>query len=327
MDDQQEQIMATTITINVTNNSPSLQNFYFFQQPAQYSGGQQVYTNSLYTQALLPYKTSGAVLSFTMMLQYYAGVQQQVMPPAVGQPSGQLAAIQAINITPAAGGTQTNNTTSMIVQPSLGLSPPVSTIGPQAGSFRIVTPTYNPILTSYNAGSAVQSLTGAITLSNFITAQPNNNLDCQPIITFYVQTGTFTPGTVMNFTNSSINAAICDATPGYSTFNVSYNIDGTWTVLNMVKSMLADGTEGLIERSSFSSGQIAPAPNTNVMNEAGTGLRSTGNAVNFQKPITVNNLSTPGNITQFNEYQVGPTNGPYEGVMCTQIAGNSATFS
>jgi NADH:ubiquinone oxidoreductase subunit 6 (subunit J) len=92
-DNQQEQIMATTITINVTNNSPTVQNFFFFQQPAVYSGGAQVYTNSLYTQTLLPFATSGAVLTFTMVLQYYAGVQQQVSPPQVGIPSGQLAAI------------------------------------------------------------------------------------------------------------------------------------------------------------------------------------------------------------------------------------------
>ncbi|MCP1850224.1 hypothetical protein ACVI1K_007721 [Bradyrhizobium sp. USDA 4508] len=31
--------MATTITINVQNDSPSLQNFFFFQQPAVYTGG------------------------------------------------------------------------------------------------------------------------------------------------------------------------------------------------------------------------------------------------------------------------------------------------
>lgn len=319
--------MATTITINVTNKSSYLQNFYFFQQPAIYTGGQEVYTNSLYTQALLPHKTSGAMLSFQIVLQYYAGVEQQIVPPAVGQASGQLAAIQAIDLTPAAGGAQTNNTTSMMVQPSLGLSPSVSTKGPQAGSFRIITPTFNPTLGNYNAGSAVQSLTGAITMSNFVTAQPNNNLDCQPVIMFYVQTGTFTPGTVMNFTNSSINAAICDATQGITTFNVTYNVDGTWTVQNMIKAMLADGDEGLIEHSVQSSGLITALPNAQVMNEAGTGVRSTGHAANFNSPITVTNLSTPGNIRQFSEYQVGPTGGPYKGVMCTQIAGTTATFS
>jgi hypothetical protein len=319
--------MATQITINVTNNSPTLQNFFFFQQPAIYSGGQQVYTNSLFTQALLPVKTSGASLSFQIILQQYAGVEQQTLPPAIGQASGHLAAIQAIDLTPAAGGAPTNNTTTMTVDPSLGLSPPASTTGPQTGSFRIVTPPFNPVLTKYNAGSAVQSLTGAITLSNFVTAPPNSNLDCQPVTVFYVQTGTFIPGTVMNFTSSSINAAVCDATQGFTTFNVSYNIDGTWTVQNMVKSILPNGEEGLIEHSTKSSGLIVPTlPNANVMNEAGTGVRSTGNAANFNKPITVANLATPGNIRQFHEYQVGPIGGPYQGVMCTNIIGHTAVF-
>lgn len=318
--------MTTTITINVTNNSPTLQNFFFFQQPAQYSGGQQVYTNSLYSQALLPYATSGAVLTFSMVLQYYAGVQQQVAPPQIGQPSGQLAAIQAINLTPAAGGTQTNNTTTMTVSPSLGLSVPVSTVGPQAGSFRIVTPTFNPLLSQYNAGSAVQSLAGGITLSNFVTAQPTSNLDCQPVIKFYVQTGTYTAGTVMNFTSSSINAALCDATPGYTTFNVSYNVDGTWTVTNMALSRLADGSLGLVERSVSSTALAAPA-NADVWNEAGTAQLATGNAANFNLPMTINNLSNPGAVQVLKEYQVGPIGGQRKGAMCTALAGATGTFS
>lgn len=320
--------MATTITINVTNNSPTVQNFFFFQQPAVYSGGAQVYTNSLYTQTLLPFATSGAVLTFTMVLQYYAGVQQQVSPPQVGVPSGQLAAIQPIGLTPAPGGTQTNNTTSMSVLPSLGLSVPVPTQGPQAGSFRIITPTYNPVLSAYNAGSAVQALSGAITLSNFVTAMPNNNLDCQPIIKFYVQTGTFTPGTVMNFTSSSVNAALCDATPGFTTFNVSYNLDGTWTVQSMSVGTMSDGRRGLIERAIESMiGSASAAANADVRNEANNATISTGNAANFDPPVTITNLSQPGNIRVYDEYPIGPTGGPYKGRMCTSLNGTTAVFS
>lgn len=320
--------MATTITINVTNNSPTVQNFFFFQQPAVYSGGQQVYTNSLYTQTLLPFATSGAVLTFTMVLQYYAGVQQQVAPPQVGVASGQLGAIQAIGLTPAQGGSATNNTTSMTVSPSLGLSVPVSTQGPQAGAFRIVTPTYNPVLTAYNAGSAVQALSGAITLSNFVTAMPNTNLDCQPIIKFYVQTGTYTPGTVMNFTSSSVNAALCDATPGFTTFNVSYNVDGTWSVQSMAVARLSDGRLGMVERAlEHLGGSVAAAANAQVMNEAGTGVISTGNAANFDPPVTITNLSNAAGITVYNEYQIGPTGGPYKGRQCTNLNGTTGIFS
>jgi hypothetical protein len=224
--------MATMITINISNNSPTPQSFFFFQQPAQYRGGAQVYTNSLFTAPLLPKESTGAVLSFTMMLQYYAGVQQQMAPPAVGQPSGQRVAGQAIGLTPAPGSQPTANTTTMSVSPSLELSAPVSTVGPQPGSFRIVTPTYNSTLAAYNAGSAIQTSQGGVTLSNFVTAQPNINLDCQPVFKFYVEKGIYTAGTVINFTQSSAYAAVCDATADGTSFNVSYNPDGTWTVTN-----------------------------------------------------------------------------------------------
>jgi hypothetical protein len=311
--------MATTITINVRNNSSLLQNFFFFQQPAVYVGGQEVYTNSLYAQPVLPYASSGAVLTFSVVLQYYAGVQQQVAPPQVGQPSGQLAASQPIGLTPATGGAPTNNTTTMTVTPSLGLSIPVSTTGPQAGSFRIVSPVYNPVLAAYNAGSAVNTLTGGIILSNFVTAQPNSNIDCQPIIKFYVQTGTYTAGTVMNFTSSSVTAAVCDATPGYSSFNVLYNADGTWSVTPFALVRAAGGAYALIEG--------ANANNAEIRNEAGTAVISTGYAADFNAPVVVQNLSNPGVIHALNEYQVGPIGGQLVGRMCTHKAGAAATFS
>jgi hypothetical protein len=244
----QESEMATTITINVTNNSPALQNFFFFQQPAQYSGGAQVYTNSLYTAPLLPSSSSGAMLSFTPILQVYAGVQQQGQPPQVGQVSGLLAARQLIDVAPP-GGAPAADTTTMTVSPSLGLSVPVSTGGPPAGSFRIVTPTFNPLLGNYNAGLAVQSISGQIILSNFVTAQPTSNLDCQPAIVFYVATGSYTAGAVINFTQSSTNAAKCDAAPGYTTFNVTYNADGTWAVQPLAVARRPDGRRMLVAKS------------------------------------------------------------------------------
>jgi hypothetical protein len=319
--------MATTITINVTNMSNVNQNFFFFQKPAIYSGGPQVYTNSLYTQTVLPFETSGSVLSFTMMLQYYAGVNQQVSPPQIGQPSGQLAAIQAINLTPATGGTPTNNTTTMTVSPSLGLSVPVSTQGPQTGSFRIITPPFNPTLTNYNAGSAVRQLSGAITLSNFVTAPPNSNLDCQPVIVFYVNTGNYTPGTVMNFTASSAAAAVCDATPGFTTFNVTYKPDGTWDVIPMAVARMAGGRRMLLAGSAGPAGLLAaPARNAEVKDEAGNNVISTGTAANFHLPVTITNLNNPAGIEAQSEYQVGPTGGPYQGLMCDAIEGTTGTF-
>jgi hypothetical protein len=233
--------MTPLITINVINDTSSIQDFYFFQQPAVFSRGQEVYSNSLYSEALLPYATSGAILSFSMILQNYAGMEEQVSPPEVGQPSGLLVAVRPIDLTPA-DRTPTNNTTTMSISPSLGLSVPVWTPGPPPGSFRIATPALNPALSSHHAGSAVRSMAAEVTISSFVTVRPETDLDCAPVNIFYVQTGSYPPGSVLNFRTSSIRAALCDATAGFTTFNVAYNADGTWTVEQTGADELADGS-------------------------------------------------------------------------------------
>lgn len=311
--------MPTQITINVTNLTSSLQNFYFFQQPAIYAGGPQVYTNSLYSAPLLPNSSSGSSLSFSLQLQYYAGVQQQVSPPQVGSPSGQIAAIQAIGLTPAAGGTPTNNLTNMIITPSLGLTAPTTGVGVQPGAFRIVTPQFNPSLTPYNAGSAVKSLAGQVTLSNFVAAPPNANLDCQPILKFYVATGTYTPGTVMDFTASSAQAALCDATQGFTTFNVTYNADGSWSVIPLAAVQSESGGYRLLG--------AAEAQNVQIYNEAGRAVICTGYAANAAWPLAVANLGNPGALAVNSEYQVSVNGGGRVGCSCTALNGANATFA
>ncbi|PZA12026.1 hypothetical protein DNX69_08340 [Rhodopseudomonas palustris] len=246
----------TTVTINLQNNSNSLQNFCFFQQPAQYSSGGQVYASSLLGQPLLPYAASGAILSFMITLQTYAGVQQQIAPPQPGQPVGQAGAIRAIEPTPA-GGTPIGNTTTMTVTPALGLSPTTVTAGLKTGAFRIATASFNPTLVAYNAGVAMQTLAGGILLSNFVTAPPNVALDCTPSLKFYVQIGSYIAGTAIDFLTMSTTAALCDATQGFTAFNVSYNIDGTWTIKSMVSTKTSTGEVKLIVVSEFTT---APAP-------------------------------------------------------------------
>jgi hypothetical protein len=268
------------------------------------------------------------VLTFNVLLQYYAGVQQQTNPPQVGQPSGYTSATQPIDVTPAAGGNPTKNTTIMTATP-LGLSTPFNSPDPQTGSFRIQVPTYNPVLGNYNAGSAVRQVNGGVVLSNFVTAQPTTNLDCQPIIKFYVQTGTYTPGTVMNFTSSSATAAVCDFTPGYTVYSVSYNLDGTWTAKPFVSLSMAGGERRLIAASA--------TINATVKNEAGTAVLSTGHAADGDSPVIIENLSQPDAIVLLNEYQVGLTNGgngsgltnggSFVGRMCIEKRGDTAIFS
>ncbi|UJW76526.1 hypothetical protein [Rhizobium sp. SL42] len=224
--------MSTMLTINVKNFEPQTQNFYFFQQPALYTGGGQVYSNSLFSQSLGNYDATGAILTFQVNLQFYAGIQQANQPPQVGSSSGFSSASRAIELAPAQGiTTKPNDTTTATVSgpnTSLGLSAPVFVAGIQEGSFRIITPSFTSP-PYYNVGSAV-SVMGGIVLSNFVQANPASNTDCQPILKYYVQTGSYTPGNVMNFTQSSANAALCDFTGGYGVANVNLKANGNWDV-------------------------------------------------------------------------------------------------
>jgi hypothetical protein len=226
----EEYPMSTMIKINLKNLSSSVQEFFFFQQPAVYTGGANVYANSIQNIQLAPYVGSGSTYTFLINMQFYAGTQQSSNLPQIGQQTGYLSAIQPIDLALAAGGGPTNNTTVMSVGPFGLTTPDSSAPDVQPGAFRIVSPIFDSSLYYYYGGSAVTLADGSVVLSNFATMNPNSNLDCQPVLKFYVQTGAYTAGTVMNFTSSSTTAALCDATSGFTTFDVVYNVDGTWGI-------------------------------------------------------------------------------------------------
>ena len=219
---------VTTIEINLFNNSSYPMDFYFFQEPAKYIGGDKVYSNSLLNYRLAP-SSLGAMFKFQLELQYYAGVQPVTQPLVIGEPSGYPSAIQQIGLTPANG--VASNCTTMQVDP-LGLTPQAaaeSQPAVQPGAFRIVTPVYNSEITTYLGGAAVALNDGSVILSNFTKLTPNHYLDCQPVLKFYVATGSYKSGTVMNFTSASISAALCDATNGNTVFRVDYDSSGQFT--------------------------------------------------------------------------------------------------
>ncbi|HTU11879.1 MAG TPA: hypothetical protein VMG08_13390 [Allosphingosinicella sp.] len=216
--------MSTLLTINVRNMERN-QGFYFFQQPSIYTGGAQVFSNSLFSSQLGNFNDDASVLTFQVNMQFYAGIQEGHSSPQVGQSSGFSSASRPIDLAPASG--TANDWTKASVDP-LGLSVPVPGPGVQAGAFRITTPSYAPPA-SYNVGSAVAA-NGGIVLSNFVVSEPTENTDCQPILKYYVQTGEYTRGTVMDFTQSSATAALCDFTGGYTIMDVMLNADGTWDV-------------------------------------------------------------------------------------------------
>lgn len=221
--------MSTVYEIIVENNSNSKQDFYFFQQPAIYSDGAKVYTNSI-GNCRLPAKGAGTnQIIFSFEQQYYAGAQKQSAPPIVGQ--AQTTPVSQIDMDIATETGKPQDCTTLVINGDMiNLTDPVNDSSVQEGAFRIITPIFNPNVNKYNIGLSAVNGDGEVLLSNFIEGEPNKNMDVQPIVKFYVNTGSYTPGTVVNFTSSSVNAALCDATEGKLIFRVTYNADGTWAV-------------------------------------------------------------------------------------------------
>ncbi|WP_147197632.1 hypothetical protein [Pantoea sp. CCBC3-3-1] len=220
----------TLITITLVNSSSTPKDFYFFQEPAKYTGGAEVYSNSLLHCEVSPLISQGTRYQFQLKLKHHAGVQSLKNPVMVGQPSGYYSAIQEIGLTPADG---TNTSATIMSARPLGLSIPAvpdASQNVQTGAFRIIVPEYDSSLETYYGGSAVELSDGTIVLSNFSTLTPNSYLDCQPVLTFYVAIGSYESGQVMNFTASSSgnSVGVCDATGGDTDFYVEYTSSGNF---------------------------------------------------------------------------------------------------
>lgn len=213
--------MANHFTINITNKAGGTREFFLFQEPGEFWGGSRVFSNSLGFYRLPSYESSGALLTFQVNRQLYAGVQSASDSPRVGQASGHASAAQPIERAPGRAWTTAS------ISP-LGLSPAIAGQGVQPGAFRITTPAYQPH-TRVNLGSAVE-MNGEIVLSSFIEAQPNYNVDCRISDKFYIGIGGKTRGTVIDFNESSGRAALCDFNGGRTTATVVFNPDETWTV-------------------------------------------------------------------------------------------------
>ena len=220
--------MANIYKIIVNNKSNHPQDMFFFQEPAIYVGGQEIFSNSLGSKriAAAP-KLGNAQIQFQMEMQFNAGVQTQPIPIKIGESN--VSSIAQIPIDISSSNQKSKNTTRMSINEGLALSPPDHLEGVEGGAFRIITPTYNPVTTPYNAGLSATA-DGEIVFSNFVSAEPNKNIDVQPVLKFHVATGSFQAGTVINFDSISTTSALCDASNGKEEFFVTYNLDGTWTV-------------------------------------------------------------------------------------------------
>jgi hypothetical protein len=229
--DQKFFATTTTYSIIVVNKSPYPQNFFFFEQPAIYTGGPEVFSNSLGYQSMLPYNPSTPQqIQFTLVQQYRAGSQQQTSPPQIGIAQTSLISQSLVQIAQAGIDKTSLDTTAMTIDQNNNpiLSQATNTQSVQAGAFRIVTPIFQPSQGTYLIGSGGVS-NGYLVLSNYIIAQPNTFVDVQPVVKFYISTGSYSAGQTINFSVSSATSALCDATNGKLSFMVTYNSDGTWT--------------------------------------------------------------------------------------------------
>lgn len=211
------------IQIYVRNEANFESDFYIFQRPAIYTGRAKVYINSLGMETLTSKEEQ---IQWSFAMQHRIAVQRKSCKPQIG------GTVVSHQITELCTEQKCENDAVRFKIDDLG-DPHLYDLhtdpNVQKGAMRVVTPIYPPGKGVFNVGLGTVS-NGVLLLSNFIVARPNNNIDIQPINQFFVATGSYKTGHVVNFTESSVQSALCDATNGQTVFYVSLKSDGTWTV-------------------------------------------------------------------------------------------------
>jgi hypothetical protein len=102
------------------------------------------------------------------------------------------------------------------------------------GSFQIQTPSYPSGQGKYGIGLGAIS-GGEYHLASYTEAEPNQIVNVQPVVKFYIAIGRTQKGKDANFYTVSTTSALCDATMGMTTFNVVRTDDGKWRVNGQVQ--------------------------------------------------------------------------------------------
>lgn len=225
--------MCSIISITVQNLNTSVQNFCFFQEPAAYSDslGQHVHAVCLASRAMAGWQ-SGVIgqVDFSMVEQHYAGVQTQTSPPTVNGIETSAIAATAVDTT-AGKGNEKNQTTMSLTDNIFSLSVATYQSEVPNGAFQIVTPVWDTSRLKFNIGVACLLSSGKAIMSNFIDAPPNKSINVTPQNILYVTTGDYQRGMILELPISDTQTAKCDATSGVTNFMVTYNPEGTWSVV------------------------------------------------------------------------------------------------
>ncbi|NOR62184.1 MAG: hypothetical protein GQ535_06795 [Rhodobacteraceae bacterium] len=213
--------------------------FYVVQQPPQFINAGMPYevtTTSLGTAALLSYDASGTTWELPLDQQNIAAAYSNHVTASMNRitpmlipatPSG-LYAHWPIELTPHDNTPELANNTVLSPEP-LGLSKPAYTDGIPEGNFGFTVPSYTP-RDGWDlfCGVAIDDPKQGIILSNYVTPTPNSQIFCVPEAKYYVKSGSYRPGYVVEF--SADRAALCDFTGGNTVCNVTYKKDGTFGV-------------------------------------------------------------------------------------------------
>lgn len=226
-----------TYTILVRNNATSQQYFNVYQRQASFGPAgsfTSIYSNSLGCQVVGNYAQTGAQIRFSFDGPVYAAALSTMPAPppsafinarsASRQVVTSSLATQSVDISGA--GTPAN-CTNLSVSP-LGLSAPAYSAAVPSGSFGINVPSFNPTPNpQLFCGVAMDTTDIGPVLSSYISPAPSSLMTCAPQPKFYVQTGYIPTG--QPITANAVNAALCDFTPGYLSYTVIYNANGTFT--------------------------------------------------------------------------------------------------
>jgi hypothetical protein len=228
-------------TVNIQNDSSITQYFIMFQETSTYNVSYIQQSTILDAGELGPFSSSGAILTFSVEQDIYAGVKSIAdnaaslpsSPAAVGFELAGFAASQssAYQLMQLTGTSNPTNSTAMSFSP-LGLSRPTNDPSMASNTFGIVVPVYTPPSPNpYCCGLAIVKDNLKVILSNFVQANPNQTIKCTPSPIFYVAMGNLSQGTLIDDYGTLLKgAAKCDFTTGAKTITLTYNCDGTFTV-------------------------------------------------------------------------------------------------
>ena len=221
---------AVQYEVLVNNEMDNPIDVYFFTNPASFNEMTGTYTNSLGTETVQAGTASQA--KFTYTLANFAAAQKLTNP--AGQLQTTSVALQPIQIqTDTEQGEKTMMTFDKNVSPELG-TPAKVDAGIVKGSFQIQTPSYPSGQGKYGVGLGAIS-GGEYHLASYTEADPNEIVNVQPVVKFYIAIGRTQKGKDANFYTVSTTSALCDATMGMTTFNVVRTDDGKWRVNGQVQ--------------------------------------------------------------------------------------------